>query len=186
MEKKKFGHVMVDLETMGGDSGAAIVAIGAVEFNMHTGETGEEFYTNVDLGTCLKAGLKVNGDTIMWWLKQSDEARKSLEPNRVSLQVALIAFATFIYKCGSDKCEVWGNGARFDLGILSDAYIAIDSCIPWDFRKERDVRTIVSLAPEIKSLCKHIPFSVAHNAKDDCYHQIKYCFETLNHIKSVR
>ena len=47
--QKKFGHLMVDIETMGNQSNSAIVSIGAVEFNMATGETGKEFYTNVSL-----------------------------------------------------------------------------------------------------------------------------------------
>ena len=46
--------------------------------------------------------------------------------------------------------EIWGNSPRFDLGILQDAYRALNMKIPWDFRKERDVRTLVSFIPEIK------------------------------------
>jgi DNA polymerase III epsilon subunit-like protein len=43
--------VMLDLETMGNGPRAAIVAIGAVEFDPDTGTVGERFYRAVDLAT---------------------------------------------------------------------------------------------------------------------------------------
>ena len=42
-------HIMIDLETMGNKSYSAIVSIGAVKFDIKTGETGETFYRNVNL-----------------------------------------------------------------------------------------------------------------------------------------
>lgn len=180
----KYGHIMVDIETMGDSSNSAIVSIGAVQFNMGTGQTGEEFYTNVNLQSCLDLGLYASGETILWWLKQSDEARKSLtSSSQVHIAQALLDFSAFIDKCGKDS-EVWGNSARFDLGILSDAYDKCKQKMPWDFRKERDVRTLVSFLPEIKNMTKFN--GVAHNALADCHFQIKYCSETWNTLKQNR
>ena len=45
-------HIMLDLETMSTASNAAIVAIGAVEFEPETGKLGREFYCNVSLASC--------------------------------------------------------------------------------------------------------------------------------------
>ena len=185
MEEKTFGHIMVDIETMGNESNSAIVSIGAVEFNMQTGETGKEFYVNVLLKSCMDIGLKLNADTVMWWLKQSDEARKSLtEGESKNLIQALHEFSSFIESCDGKKCQVWGNSARFDLGILSDAYNKIGVKIPWDFRNERCVRTLVSFLPEIKNMTKF--HGVAHNAVADCHFQIKYCSETWNALNAIR
>lgn len=47
--------------------------------------------------------------------------------------------------------------------------------IPWDFRKERDVRTLVSFPPEIKENFPSV--GVHHNGIDDCKFQIGYCVE---------
>lgn len=183
---RNFGHIMVDIETMGNKSHSAIVSIGAVEFDLNTGQTGRTFYTNISLQSCLDAGLRINGDTLMWWMKQDDEARKSLTSGEQAvLAKALYDFSVFIASCGGKDCQVWGNSARFDLGILSDAYDAVSLPLPWDFYKERCVRTLVSFAPEIK---KSTAFDgVAHDALADCYHQIKYCTQTwkvLNEIKT--
>ncbi len=48
-----FGHLMLDIETMGNESFSSIVSIGALEFNIETGKTGKEFYVNVDLQSCM-------------------------------------------------------------------------------------------------------------------------------------
>lgn len=184
MMENKFGHIMVDIETFGKKSGSAIVSIGAVEFNMLTGETGKEFKINASLQSCIDIGLTIDPDTVMWWMKQSDEARKSLtEGDIVHINVALIHLKEFFEECDGKKCEVWGNSPRFDLEKLDAAYGKIGVEIPWDFRKERCVRTLVSFYPEIKNMTKFN--GVAHDAVFDCYHQIKYCSETYRRIKNI-
>jgi len=64
-----------------------------------------------------------------------------------------------------------------------DAYNAIEIKMPWDFRKERCVRTLVSFLPEIKNMTKNN--GVAHDALADCHFQIKYCSETYRTIKNI-
>ena len=99
------------METMGSDSDAAVVAIGAVKFDPATGKTGEEFYEVVDLQSSV--------DAVMWWMRQEDEARKKIsEVKGVPLRDALVRFSEWF---GDDK-PVWGDGATFDNVILSNAY----------------------------------------------------------------
>lgn len=180
----KYTDVMLDLETMGNKSNAAIVSIGAVEFNIETGEMGREFYKVVDLQSCLDAGLNVNGSTIYWWLQQDDEARKRICEKGGLLYDVLSRFNTWMEDC-VDKVRIWGNGARFDIGILEDAYLALQPCklqTPWYFRSEMDVRTLVSFAPNIKA---NLPFTgVEHNPIDDCKHQIQYCSATWKKLNT--
>lgn len=169
-----FTDVMLDLETMGHKSNSAIVSIGAVEFNIETGETGREFYDVIDLQSCLDNGLKVQASTIYWWLQQNEEARKRICKKGKHISNVLSSFTYWMEDC-VDKVKIWGNGARFDIGILEDAYVACNLKSPWYFRSEMDVRTLVSFAPEIKT---NMPFTgVEHDPIDDCKHQIKYCHE---------
>lgn len=174
MDKEKtFGHLMLDIETMGNESFSSILSIGALEFDIETGETGKEFYINIDLQSCMDLGLIVNASTIMWWLEQNDRARKDLtDRNALSIQEALLEFSKF---CNKDY-QIWGNSARFDCGILQNAYNKAGIPIPWDFRKERCVRTLVSLKPEIKKEFQQE--GTAHNALSDCYYQVGYCSAT--------
>jgi hypothetical protein len=181
-----YTDVMLDLETMGKKSNSALVSIGAVEFNLETGETGREFYRVIDLQSCLDVGLKVNASTIYWWLQQSEAARKRICEKGEHIQKVLNDFTFWMEDC-LEKVKIWGNGARFDIGLLEDAYVACHLENPWYFRSEMDVRTLVAFKPEIKATYPMI--GVEHDPIDDCKHQIGYCVETwkaINKPKQVR
>lgn len=174
-KQKKLNHLMVDIETMATGSYAAIVSIAAVEFDIHTGATGNTFYVNVDLQSCLDAGLKTDEETKQWWAEQSNEAIQAWLEHPQTLTEALRMFKRFI---GITAYQVWGNSARFDLGILENAFEVLGMVKPWEYYNERCVRTLVSFAPEIK---EQMPFTgTPHNAIDDCLHQIKYCSAIWN------
>lgn len=178
-----YTDVMLDLETMGKKSNSALVSIGAVEFNIETGETLREFYEVVDLQSCLDAGLKVEASTIYWWLMQSEAARKRICEEGEHIHNVLIGFNLWMLNCVKDV-KIWGNGARFDIGILEDAYVACGFKTPWNFRSEMDVRTLVNFAPNVKT---NTPFTgVEHDPIDDCKHQIKYCVEIWNMLKTQK
>src|ERR1700752_755293 len=93
MMKNKMKHVLLDIETMGNTSRSAITSIGAVQFDLNTGEIGEKVYTRVDLQSCLDVGLTMNADTVMWWMKQTDAARMEIaQKNAPLLSAALLQF----------------------------------------------------------------------------------------------
>ncbi len=175
----KYTDVMLDLETMGKTSNAALVSIGAVEFNIETGETGREFYRVIDLQSCLDIGLKVQASTIYWWLQQSEAARKRIYAKGENIRDVLVAFHDWMLE-GTEKVKIWGNSARFDIGLLEDAYVACGMDNPWYFRSEMDVRTLVAFAPYIKA--NYPMIGVEHDPIDDCKHQIGYCVEIWNLI----
>ncbi len=172
---KEFRHIMVDIETLGNKSNSVITQISAVRFDRETGETGEEFDIHLDIQDCMEQGLEVNADTLMWWFKQDAAARAPFTDTSIKrhdLHYALVNFEQWLKYTG-DFDGIWGNSARFDLGLLSDAYDKIRRDIPWPYWTELDVRTLVSFKPEVKTntTFKGVP----HNAIDDCKHQINYC-----------
>lgn len=172
-------NVMIDIETLGNVSNSVIVSIGAIKFDMATGENGECFYQTIDIDSCLKKGMIVTGSTIRWWLSQSQEARDQLiNGENTPIEQALDNLSEFI----SPNDIVWSNGLRFDISLLSDAYNLMGKSIPWDFRNERDVRTLVSFAPEIKRRKVDEFKSTKHHALHDCALQIQYCSEIYNKI----
>lgn len=178
MNKEK--HIMVDIETLANCSNPVICSIGAVKFDINTGEKFETFYKIIDIQSCIDLGMRVMGSTIMWWLQQNEETRRELcSSNREPLEKALISFYTFCDK----ESFIWAESPRFDLGFLTDAYDNIKVNIPWDFRKERDVRTIVGESPEIKE--KYLNKGIIHNALDDCLKQIDYLVETRNKVIKI-
>lgn len=174
-----YRHLMVDLETMGNKSNAPIVSIGAVFFNPNTGNTGAEFYTAVSLESSMLLGGVPDAGSIIWWLKQSPEARSAIAmADTMPLIDALELFSDFISEnsdAGPDV-QVWGNGASFDNVILRSSYDRANIECPWKFRNDRDVRTMTELGKAIGVNPRYdIPFDGdIHNALSDARHQVKY------------
>ncbi|MFV2912583.1 3'-5' exoribonuclease domain-containing protein [Escherichia coli] len=170
-------HLMIDLETMGTNTNAPIVVIGAVFFDPQTGEIGPVFYIVISLTDAMNTGAAPDGGTIKWWLKQSSEARAAILTDQVKLKDALSRFREFINEYSDEKfVQVWGNGATFDNAILRTSYERLDIPCPWRYHNDRDVRTIVELGKTIDfDAGTVIPFEgVRHNALDDARHQAKY------------
>lgn len=173
-------HVMVDLETMGKKHNAPIVAIGAVVFDPATGSIGESFYKVVCLESSVNWGALIDPSTVIWWLKQSSEARSAIvNDDAIPLQDALLQFREFVsdnVAGGSKKAQVWGNGASFDNSILRSSYDCIAEDYPWEYWNDRDVRTMVELGQAISFDPKTtIPFEGSrHNALADAIHQARY------------
>jgi DNA polymerase III epsilon subunit-like protein len=166
--------IMVDLETMGNNPNAAIVAIGAVYFDLETGTLGEEFYCTVNLESSVANGGIIDASTVMWWMKQSDEARKPLVENAIDIKEALELFREFVTKTPEDK-NVWGNGAAFDNVILGSAYTRLGLKKPWSFLNDRCYRTIKSMNKEIKLERS----GTHHNALDDAKTQAMHLMKIL-------
>lgn len=168
-------HIMIDIETMGHKSNSVITQIAAVEFDVNTGATGRAFNAFIDIQSCLDVGLKVTGGTINFWLNQSKEAQDIY--NKATKMNLAVALQQFNFSLQNDNKNPWGNSARFDLGILENAYDACGLKYPFKYYNELDVRTIVFLNPDVKKNMEFI--GVKHNAVDDCKHQIKYITQII-------
>ncbi|EEX0207217.1 exonuclease [Escherichia coli] len=178
-------HLMIDLETMGTNTNAPIVVIGAVFFDPQTGEIGPVFYIVISLTDAMNTGAVPDGGTIEWWLKQSSEARAAILTDQVKLKDALSQFREFINEYSDEKfVQVWGNDATFDNAILRTSYERLDIPCPWRYHNDRDVRTIVELGKTIDFDARTvIPFEgVRHNALDDGRHQAKYVTATIQKL----
>ncbi|QTV06039.1 3'-5' exonuclease [Faecalibacter bovis] len=164
-------NIMLDIETLSTDFDAVIISIGAVRFDLSTGIKGDTFYRKIDKQSCVDVGLKINPETVDWWMNQDEKARQEFlsKSDRISISDGLIELSEFILK----EDFVWSNGATFDLVILRSAYKACQIDLPWEFYNEKDVRTLAGLVPEVK---ENEPFvGVKHHPVSDCIHQIKYC-----------
>ena len=163
--------VMLDLETMGNGPDAAIVAIGAVEFDLAAQRIGERFYVAVDLASAVASGGAMDASTVLWWMKQSDAARAAFDVNGEPIAAALGQFAVWMEGRGKrDDLRVWGNGAGFDNVVLSSAFRRIGMKQPWPFRNDRCYRTVKAKHPEVKMQ----RVGTHHNAVDDAESQARH------------
>ncbi|EAA6248820.1 3'-5' exoribonuclease [Salmonella enterica subsp. enterica serovar Durban] len=171
-------NLMIDLETMGKKPNAPVVSIGAVFFDPQSGEIGPEFYTAVSLESAMEQGAVPDGDTILWWLRQSPEARSAICVDAMPIPAALSELTQFIGRHADNMkyMKVWGNGATFDNVILRGAYERAGKICPWPFWNDHDVRTLVTLGRSIGfDPKKDMPFiGEQHNALADARHQAKY------------
>ncbi len=175
----KHNHVMLDLETMGQGSDAAIIAIGATTFGTDGIATAESFYKTVSLQSSVDAGLKMDVSTVMWWMKQSDAARGEFKREGAALMGALLAFSSWMTTHASDDAKVWGNGATFDNVIISNAYRAVGLPKPWKYYNDACYRTLKNLYPHVKMQAT----GTAHNALDDARMQAVHCAALLHAAK---
>lgn len=171
-------HIVIDLETMGIGTNAAIVAIGAVRIN--EGRPAGEFYQRVDLASSLANGGKTDASTISWWLRQSEAARGEINgaQSGMRLEGALHELRRWISTDLIGSPRPWGNGATFDLRILGEAYDAIGEPRPWDFPLEHDLRTILALYPEAKQIGEFE--GTKHHALHDARHEAKQLCKALH------
>ncbi|EKT55501.1 3'-5' exonuclease [Providencia sneebia] len=180
----KYKNLMLDLETMSNKGNAAIVSIGAVAFEPSTGEIGPTFYTVVDLISSERAGLHIDADTVLWWMKKSSEARAAIIADGCWLDESLGDLNLFAERVLTDDVQVWGNGVDFDNVILRNAYNAVNLEPFWKRWNNRGVRTIVELGRNTGIDPKRtLAFEgEPHNALDDAIHQAKYVSIIHQHL----
>lgn len=129
---------MIDIETMGRESGAAILSIGAVIFDI-TGPL-HRFYTVIDLQDSQRQGFSMCPETLVWWMGQSSDARAVFSDNGVTVESALVQLREFL---PVGDFEIWCQGASFDFPILAHAYRRLGMRTPWHYWRERCLRTVI-------------------------------------------
>lgn len=139
-------HCMVDIESLGKNPGCVILSIGACLFDPINGTvlSGDDntFYTTISIMSCVKLGLVIDPDTLLWWLRQSQEARDAAFKGEEEILGVLHRFANFCRRAS----YIWCHGATFDVPILSWAYRRAAIKEPWEFWDVRDTRTIFHLS----------------------------------------
>lgn len=172
----KFDNVMVDLETVDTSINSNIVSIGAVLFNRKEKKICvDTFYRVIDLKSGEELGLSININTILWWFKQSDEARKVFSEQGLPIAEVLHDFYVWIvnFSTGVADIKMWGNSASFDNEILRNAYDKADITTPWSIWNDRCYRTLKNEYPHIKME----RIGTYHNALDDAMNQTKHLLE---------
>lgn len=180
---------MLDLETLSTDNDAVILQIGAVVFDPVKMILAERFVTTISIQSCLDAGLTVSGNTMAFWFGEDlVKARKTVLQQQQTLGWALEAFRGWVFQVAGDDADdhgeapsaiLWAGPARFDLGILRNAYEVLHCIAPWSFRNERCYTTLRHLRPGIERI---IPI-IAHDALCDAMAQAEHAVLLLRAIE---
>ncbi|WP_313330724.1 3'-5' exonuclease [Comamonas sp.] len=178
----EFNDLMIDIETAGLPPNGALMAIGAVFFDLQNCSVGPTFSRTIHVGSSVQHGGVIDPGTFLFWLRQGDEARKSVAYNGQPVDQVLSEFSAWILStCRHEDVRPWGNSNSFDLSILGGAYARLGLKAPWHFSKERDFRTV-------RNLHSHVEYDPsakgegAHNALTDAVFQVQHLFK----IKQAR
>ena len=169
-----YTDISLDLETLGTAPGSVILSIGAVAFNIDDPThrwlpaSLPRFDVAIDTASAVAEGLTIDPDTVMWWLRQSDEARHAMAQKQgqaAPLHAALRAFREFVGvdTVGSDTVRIWGNGSDFDNVLLAEAYRKHGIAAPWKFWNNRCLRTLRAMNPDVPRVKPRL----AHDALSD-------------------
>lgn len=164
--------VIVDLETLGTRPGFIIMEIAAVAFNINdpVDKALGTFSSKISITDSIKKGFLISPNTMEWWVRTNNERLLQYLDDDTPLNKTLIDFWGWMETYPVSR--VWGNSARFDLGILDEYYHREGLDYPWSHLNEADLRTLAHFRPKIK---KDEPFvGTRHNPVDDCKHQMKY------------
>lgn len=181
--------IMLDLETMGTDPYSPVVAIGAVLFDArdilttHRLPDGSNwFYQKITLESAMEAGLRPSASTIEWWLTNPGVTQQARDEtfagdDRTTLVLALDAFTDWH---NSGIHTIWGNGARFDDGLLADCYRVLKKPAPWQHWEEGCYKTMKNL-PAVRHL-QIERCGTHHKALDDALSQARHLCQIVEYL----
>lgn len=155
-------RIAIDLETLGNTANAPVLSIGLVVFNADGIVKGHEWFPDVQ--EQMNAGAMPDASTVLWWFQQAPEARdpQVVADRKPVTQVLGEVGAVF---ARYDVDEVWGNGPSFDCTILAELFRRHGLAAPWDFWKERWMRTVLSLNPTLDRVHPAIPHCALSDAE---------------------
>lgn len=196
----EYANIMLDLECADASiDNPAIIQLGAVYFDLETGESLAELDIPINLDDCVVAGLKTSAKGIVWLENNIAKCLERSRTSKTSLQQALQQFNKFVAHAkvhtrlqrASEgrqvwpQAMVWGNGALADNLWIRSAYHACGMERPWMYYNDMCLRTFVNQIEHITGdkyswnsfdktgLPRHIDEPL-HDALSDCKYQIRY------------
>lgn len=197
--------IMLDIETMGLDGDAPILQIAAQAFNLKTGELiCKDGIGTLNIFRSLESMDDIRGASLSFWLDENIDKLKSYTAYELlhkqcdsyyandkdmiehfNAWVYTLAHSFTIPDDENFKCftrpdiYLWGNGILFDNKLISNKCEKFNLGYPIDYRCNRDFKTVIDLAAQIKGLSYSDYYNMftwdgcKHDALDDCLNQIK-------------
>lgn len=178
-----FDHISLDIETLGTTADCMILSVGAVKFDIETGDIHNAgFYRKVSIESNKAWKRDFSADTLRWWMNQKDAARLEafkMDAGKLDPAIIGVPLEEMLNNLSAwmgdikhpNAYKVWGNGADFDQPILAAAYERMDRPIPWKPYHALCYRTLKELLPQVKAPPRA---SAAHHALEDAIYQAEH------------
>lgn len=187
LKTAKFPVVLIDIESLAQSVNSCMTSIGAVCGDLITGEVFSWFQTAVPNDG--QSHRKVDFATVKWWAGQYRDLpilarleKLRTEPEPKTTIEALLQLTAWFESFADQKrnLEVFCNGPEFDSANLSSLYEHFGSDVPWQFRRNESVRTMVMMGRRLLGIdpkYKDRPGLVEHFALHDALREFQYCSE---------
>lgn len=160
-------NIMIDIETLGTRYGDVMLCAYTCMFNPEKRDVGNVKTFYFDISQSLARGFKIEGDTLMWWLKEDSELLYEILQKGNFNQLEMEVERLFYEINGCDK--VWCKGASFDFPILKAYFDSFRMKCPWEYHQERCLRHAFDFIEQDYVGKKH--------SKDDVANQITNLFK---------
>jgi hypothetical protein len=174
---------MFDVETLGTESNSVILSAALIHFEFDKVLTFQEYvdsacYVKFDQEEQINKGRVIENDTVAWWKKQSELARKAALDLSPSIDVSSLEgiekLRTYINEHGGPDQIFWMRGT-LDQMVIDSLCKSVGVPVLTRFNKWRDVRTAIDiLATDAKDgYCKIVGFNpdlhaIKHLPQHDC------------------
>lgn len=180
----QYTDFMLDLETLGTKSDAAVVQIGLAGFNPATGELSPA--SKLKLETHPQSSIDYN--TLCWWMNQSQEARESVFPSDATVMEPDVATgklrqALIANSVDFDNFRIWSKPGTFDIPIIENLFRLTGIEVPWKHWNTRCLRTLADAAGLDWRL--HEKPTVPHDAGEDALAQAKTALKCFKMLKGL-
>lgn len=176
-----FSDAMIDAETLGTAAGCMVTQIGVCLFNRVGDPAMHAQLWNLALVPQQANGLRADVDTIMWWMRQSDDARRSWVDAATEMPSAVLSQLDVLIK---SRCvptvTMWANSPQFDFSILAPLWRMAKIPVPWRYTAEADFRTLRLVAPAVP---RREP-TLKHRADSDAEAQALYVRDVFAFLAS--
>lgn len=144
--------IMIDIETLSLKPTALVTQIGYCAADLLSGEY---LIEPRNLWMQAQPGGVIDLDTVRWWMKQSEEARKTVFdveglPEHTPVEAFVALRDAYQLLGGKDEdVTVWASPVGFDLPILTNMW---DGQKPWPYNQERCLMTLYKMLDPQKLL----------------------------------
>lgn len=177
--------LMADIETLGRGPGCIVSQVVVKPFNINgtpieypEGVDPETFIfrMTLNIGEQLALGLKIDDDTLKFWMDQAAKTREEVFSGVMRLDYFLEKYALYIQYVEDHfkTLRYWATAPKLDFGCIAYLYSLKGKEYPVHFTFERCMRTFrEDVKLQYPGQYKPAKAKELHNADDDCDRQIK-------------
>ena len=132
----------------------------------------------------------LSAKTLVFWMSQSDAARKEFEQNTGDDFEELPSLIRHLIRkfgsiVGDEPVELWARGPQFDVTNIESLALDCGLEMPWRYDSVRDLRTLMALAGlKTADIPRDNEKYPPHMAVADCHYQIQQYAEAMRQLRA--